>query len=122
MHVMAVFSEIYDEDKDKVFVIRGTVEVRIPKNFYSQLKRKYSDEEIVSMQEPKVLRHHHTKRELVYVTRESGLPLIGHTAFGLIDRGTNLIQVRPVSGCNLNCIFWQRRRGRQPFPQGRLHR
>ncbi len=102
---MAVFSEVYDEDNDKVFVIRGTIEVRIPHNFYSQLKRKYSDEEIVSMQEPKVLRHHHTKRELVYVTRESGLPLIGHTAFGLIDRGTNLIQVRPVSGCNLNCIF-----------------
>lgn len=102
---MAVFSEVYDEDNDKVFVIRGTIEVRIPHNFYSQLKRKYSDEEIVSMQEPKILRHHHTKRELVYVTKESGLPLIGHTAFGLIDRGTNLIQVRPVSGCNLNCIF-----------------
>jgi hypothetical protein len=102
---MVVFSEVYDEDDEKVFVIRGTIEVRIPKNFYSQLKRKYSDEEIVSMQEPKVLRHHHTKRELVYVTRESGIPLIGHTAFGLIDRGTNLIQVRPVSGCNLNCIF-----------------
>jgi uncharacterized Fe-S cluster-containing radical SAM superfamily enzyme len=102
---MAVFSEVYDEDNEKVFVIRGTIEVRIPKNFYSQLKRKYSDEEIVSMQEPKVLRHHHTKRELVYVTKESGLPLVGHTAFGLIDRGTNLIQVRPVSGCNLNCIF-----------------
>ncbi len=105
VHCMAVFSEIYDEDNDKVFVIRGTIEVRIPRNFYAQLKRKYSDEEIVSMQEPKLLRHHHTKRELVYVTRESGLPLIGHTAFGLIDRGTNLIQVRPVSGCNLNCIF-----------------
>ncbi len=105
MHCMAVFSEIYDEDNDKVFVIRGAIEVRIPRNFYAQLKRKYSDEEIVSMQEPKVLRHHHTKRELVYVTRESGLPLVGHTAFGLIDRGTNLIQVRPVSGCNLNCIF-----------------
>ncbi|WP_174591831.1 radical SAM protein [Methanocella conradii] len=102
---MSVFSEVYDEDEYKVFVIRGAIEVRIPRHFYSQLKRKYSDEEIVSMQEPKVLRHHHTKRELVYVTRESGLPLIGHTAFGLIDRGTNLIQVRPVSGCNLNCIF-----------------
>jgi hypothetical protein len=102
---MVVFSEIYDENDEKVFVIRDTIEVRIPRNFYSQLKRKYSDDEIVSMQEPKVLRHHHTKRELVYVTRESGIPLIGHTAFGLIDRGTNLIQVRPVSGCNLNCIF-----------------
>jgi len=77
---MAVFSEVYDEDKDKVFVIRGTIEVRVPRHFYNQLKRKYSDEEIVSMQEPKILRHHHTKRELVYVTKESGLPLIGHTA------------------------------------------
>lgn len=105
VHCMAVFSRVYDEDNDRVFVIRGTIEVRIPGNFYSQLRRKYSDEEIVSMQEPKVLRHHYTKRELVYVTKESGLPLIGHTAFGLIDRGTNLIQVRPVSGCNLNCIF-----------------
>jgi uncharacterized Fe-S cluster-containing radical SAM superfamily enzyme len=59
----------------------------------------------VSIHEPKQLRLHQTRRELIYVTRESGIPLIGHTAFGLIDRGTNLIQVRPVSGCNLNCIF-----------------
>lgn len=104
VHV-AIFSEVYDEDNDKVFVIRETVEVRVPKQFYAKLKKKYSDEEIVSIHEPKQLRHHHTKRELIYVTKESGLPLIGHTAFGLIDRGTNLIQVRPVSGCNLNCIF-----------------
>lgn len=102
---MAAFSGVYDEGGEKVFVIRDTIEVRVPKNFYAQLRRKYSDEEIVSLQEPKVLRHHHTKRELVYVTKEAGLPLVGHTAFGLIDRGTNLIQVRPVSGCNLNCIF-----------------
>jgi uncharacterized Fe-S cluster-containing radical SAM superfamily enzyme len=36
---------------------------------------------------------------------KSGIPLIGHIAFGLIDRGTNLIQCRPTSGCNLNCIY-----------------
>lgn len=30
---------------------------------------------------------------------------MGCVAFGLIDRGTNLIQVRPISGCNLNCVF-----------------
>ena len=100
-----IFSEIYDEGNEKVFVMRDTIEVRIPKQFYSQLKRKYSDEEIVSIHEPKQLRLHQTNRELIYVTRESGIPLVGHTAFGLIDRGTNLIQVRPVSGCNLNCIF-----------------
>ncbi|OPY26351.1 MAG: molybdenum cofactor biosynthesis protein A [Methanocella sp. PtaU1.Bin125] len=100
-----IFSEIYDEGRDKVFVMHGTIEVRVPHQFYAKLSRKYSDEEIVSLQEAKVLRNHYTHRELVYITRESGIPLIGHTAFGLIDRGTNLIQVRPVSGCNLNCIF-----------------
>jgi uncharacterized Fe-S cluster-containing radical SAM superfamily enzyme len=100
-----IFSEIYDEGRDKVFVMHDTIEVRVPHQFYSKLSRKYSDEEIVSLQETKILRNHYTHRELVYITRESGIPLIGHTAFGLIDRGTNLIQVRPVSGCNLNCIF-----------------
>ncbi len=34
-----------------------------------------------------------------------GIPLIGCIAFGCIDRGTNLLQVRPTSVCNLNCPF-----------------
>ncbi len=33
------------------------------------------------------------------------LPLIGHIAFGVIDRGTNIIQVRPTTICQLNCVF-----------------
>jgi uncharacterized Fe-S cluster-containing radical SAM superfamily enzyme len=33
------------------------------------------------------------------------IPLVGCIAFGLIDRGTNLIQVRPTSTCPLSCIF-----------------
>jgi uncharacterized Fe-S cluster-containing radical SAM superfamily enzyme len=33
------------------------------------------------------------------------IPLLGCIAFGLIDRGTNLIQVRPSSNCPLSCIF-----------------
>ena len=32
-------------------------------------------------------------------------PLMGAVSFGLIDRGTNIIQVRPSSSCPLNCIF-----------------
>lgn len=36
---------------------------------------------------------------------DSDIPLIGAIPFGLIDRGTNVIQVRPVSTCNLSCIF-----------------
>jgi len=33
------------------------------------------------------------------------MPLIGSVNFGLVDRGTNVIQVRPSTTCPLNCIF-----------------
>jgi uncharacterized Fe-S cluster-containing radical SAM superfamily enzyme len=39
------------------------------------------------------------------ITRDSGIPLIGCIVFGIIDRGTNLVQVRPTSVCNLKCPF-----------------
>ena len=44
-------------------------------------------------------------RNVVRIPKDAELPLIGCIAFGLIDRGTNLIQVRPICGCCLNCIF-----------------
>lgn len=44
--------------------------------------------------------------QLVKVTRESCIPLIGHIAFGLVLRpNSNLIQVRPTTICNMNCPF-----------------
>jgi len=39
------------------------------------------------------------------ITPEKQIPLIGCIAFGIVDRGTNLLQVRPTSICNLNCPF-----------------
>ncbi len=95
----------YEEGKDKVFLIRNIIEVRIPKDIYAKLERKYSKEYIISFSEKKTVLNHITKRPLYYVSKESGIPILGYNAFGLIDRGTNLIQVRPITGCNLNCIF-----------------
>jgi len=43
-------------------------------------------------------------KEVVYVY-EGFVPLIGSLYFGIIDRNTNIIEVRPQTGCNLNCIF-----------------
>ena len=39
------------------------------------------------------------------ITRNSEIPLLGSLYFGIIDRGTSLLQVRPSCGCNLNCPF-----------------
>jgi len=33
------------------------------------------------------------------------MPLLGHIAFGVIDRGSNVLQVRPTTLCPLSCIF-----------------
>ncbi|MBI4148994.1 radical SAM protein [Candidatus Woesearchaeota archaeon] len=47
----------------------------------------------------------YTKKQAVYVHQHSGIPLIGSGAFGIIDRGTNVIEVKPITGCNLFCIY-----------------
>lgn len=59
-------------------------------------------------------------RPLVKIGHENDIPLVGTLAFGLIDRGTNLIQVRPISGCVLNCIFCSIDEG--PLSKSRLTR
>lgn len=46
-----------------------------------------------------------TKNRLINIAKESGIPLLGHIAFGVIDRGTNTLQVRATSLCNMNCNF-----------------
>ena len=44
-------------------------------------------------------------RKAVYIHRNSGIPLMGSNAFGIVDRNTSCIEVKPITGCNLDCIF-----------------
>ncbi len=46
-----------------------------------------------------------TSARATLVQIDESMPLVGCIPFGLIDRGTNVIQVRPVSTCPLSCIF-----------------
>ena len=46
-----------------------------------------------------------TKNRAVYVNKYSGLPLIGNNAFGIVDRNSNMLELKPITGCNMNCIF-----------------
>jgi uncharacterized protein len=41
----------------------------------------------------------------VYIHSFSGIPIIGANSFGLVDRDTNLIELKPITSCNLNCTF-----------------
>lgn len=46
-----------------------------------------------------------TKRKTIYISKNSGIPLIGNNSFGIVDRKTSLIEIKPATGCNLNCIY-----------------
>jgi hypothetical protein len=95
----------YREGNERVFLLRNLVEIRIPEKIFEKMSKRYSREYILSYADTKRVLNRVTGRELVFVTKESGIPLLGHSAFGIIDRGTNLLQVRCITGCNLNCIF-----------------
>ncbi|MEK6922690.1 MAG: radical SAM protein [Nanoarchaeota archaeon] len=46
------------------------------------------------------------KPQIVRITKELGIPLIGHIAFGILDRAqNNMIQVRATTICNAHCPF-----------------
>jgi len=52
--------------------------------------------------------------KIIKITKESRIPLIGVIQFGIIDRRTNLIQIRPTTCCNLKCKFCSTSAGMHP--------
>lgn len=53
----------------------------------------------------KSLKNRLNNKPTVYIHQNSGIPLIGTNYFGLVDRGTNIIEVKPITSCNIGCIF-----------------
>jgi uncharacterized Fe-S cluster-containing radical SAM superfamily enzyme len=43
--------------------------------------------------------------ENIYVSEQSEIPLFGIDFFGIIDRGTNVIELKPLTLCNLKCKY-----------------
>ncbi|MBR9690241.1 radical SAM protein [Candidatus Woesearchaeota archaeon] len=46
-----------------------------------------------------------TGSKAVYIHKGSGIPLIGNSSFGIVDRGTSLVEIKMICGCNLNCVY-----------------
>lgn len=49
--------------------------------------------------------HINYNKPTVYIHANSGIPLVGTNEFGLIDRGSNIIEVKPLTGCNFQCNY-----------------
>ena len=53
----------------------------------------------------KSLKNRLNNKTTYYIHKSSGIPLIGTNYFGLVDRGSNIIEVKPLTSCNISCIF-----------------
>ncbi|WXG43147.1 MAG: radical SAM protein [Promethearchaeati archaeon SRVP18_Atabeyarchaeia-1] len=91
-----------------VLVSNGELMITVnaePKTIIDEQKVAEVAGNLISRLLPPTLRNRVTGKKLVYITTASGIPLMGRIDFGIIDRGTNLIQVRPITGCVLDCPF-----------------
>ncbi|MFX0162939.1 MAG: radical SAM protein [Candidatus Hodarchaeota archaeon] len=78
--------------------------------FYLETSSKVDESELVKLLEEfasrslgETAQNYFTGRRLIFLDR--AFPLMGSDFIGIIDRGTNLIEVKPCTGCNLNCIM-----------------
>ncbi len=46
-----------------------------------------------------------TGNKAKYIHRNTGIPLYGNVAFGIINRGSSIIEIKPVTSCNLDCVY-----------------
>lgn len=45
------------------------------------------------------------KKKTIYIHKHSRIPLMGTIFIGLVDRNSSIIEVKPITGCNLDCIY-----------------
>ena len=75
-------------------VIDGSIEVENPRRLDMLLDSGFNE-----------MRNSISGNFAKFISRRSGIPLIGSGSFGIVDRNSSLIEVKPITGCNLNCIF-----------------
>ncbi len=46
-----------------------------------------------------------TGNKAIYIHRNSGIPLIGNVAMGIVYRNSSIIEIKPVTSCNLDCVY-----------------
>lgn len=51
------------------------------------------------------LTHKINGKKIIYIDENSEIPLIGSDEFGIIDRNTSIIEVKPSTGCNFSCTY-----------------
>ena len=119
-----VFKDLtFEKDKDRIKVnflklfyfyiqedsLKKIADFKISKNsiFFEHVseRRARKKMEFLFQNSFKNLKNKLNNKSTIYIHQSSGIPLIGTNYFGLIDRGTNIIEIKPITSCNISCIF-----------------
>jgi len=46
-----------------------------------------------------------TGKNTILIDEDSGIPLIGLNFIGIIDKGSEMIEIKPITNCNASCAF-----------------
>lgn len=92
--------EVFSNEKDEILVKFESI-YDLPEQ--SELKKHITN--YFSFEIGEIITNKYTGRKIIYITKQSGIPLIGNLAFGILLHNTNIIEIRPITGCPLNCIF-----------------
>tara|TARA_Y100000310_G_C20688713_1_gene820772 strand:- start:1057 stop:2256 length:1200 start_codon:yes stop_codon:yes gene_type:complete len=46
-----------------------------------------------------------SSRSAFYIHKNSGIPLLGTIYFGIVDKGSSMLELKPLTSCNMNCTF-----------------
>ncbi|MBW2989607.1 radical SAM protein [Candidatus Woesearchaeota archaeon] len=79
---------------DKSITFKGISKEKAERKLYLLLEKGFKE-----------LRNSINGKRTIYVHKNSGIPLIGNVSFGIIDRNTNVIEIKPITGCSLRCIY-----------------
>lgn len=44
-------------------------------------------------------------RKAIFIDDSYDMPIVGSNSIGIVDRNTSLIEIKPITGCNINCVF-----------------
>lgn len=96
------YFDIRKKDLDKI----GSYRVEKGKLFFDASKKKvWNKFNLILDRGFDNLIHRMRHKPAKYIHKNSGIPLIGTNEFGIVDRGSNILEIKPLTGCNLSCIF-----------------
>ena len=81
-------------ERHAIIIDSNKLDANVEQKFYFLLSKAFEELYSTINQKP-----------ALYIHRHSAIPLMGSNAFGVIDRGTNTVEVKPLTTCNIDCIF-----------------